>query len=94
MSRFELHAAHLTGWPLLQEEEGDIGNVDLLTLNEDESCLQVNPKWLQHLQVTHLVCHTAASKQSRIADTFSLLFEETLPAGQSKLDLSGCSTSR
>ena len=37
---------------MLQEEEEGIGDVDLFTLNEDGDRLQVNPKWLQHLQVS------------------------------------------
>lgn len=54
--KLELHAARLTACPLLQEEEEGIGDVDLFTLNEDGSRLQVNPKWLQHLQVICLAC--------------------------------------
>ena len=81
MSQPELYAAHLTDWSSLQEEEGDVGDVDHFILNEGES-LQVNPEWLQYLQVTHLVFETAASKNAHYADLFSLHEENKFSAGQ------------
>ena len=72
MSKPELQAVHLNDWSSLQEEEGDVGDVDYFTLNEDKSCLQVNPRWLQYLQMTRLACQAAASKQARDAGLSSL----------------------
>ena len=41
-------------------------------LNEEGDCLQVSPRWLQHLQVTHLAFHATASRRANNADLFSL----------------------
>ena len=37
-------------------------DVDHFILSEGGDCLQVNPRWLQHVQVTHLACHARASR--------------------------------
>ena len=45
----------------LQAEE-DAADVDHLILNEEGDCLQVNPTWLQYLQVTHCIYGMVASQ--------------------------------
>ena len=52
MSKAELHAAHLTLKAKLQA--GEATDVNPFLLNEEGDCLQVNSRWLQPLQVTHL----------------------------------------
>lgn len=37
---------------LSQEEEENMGDVDLWSLSEENTCLTVNARWLQHLQVS------------------------------------------
>ena len=47
-------------------------DVDHFILNEEGDCLLVNPRWLQHLQVTHLACHTVARTRASNAYLVSL----------------------
>ena len=56
---------------MLQAEEEAI-HANHFILNEEGDCLQANPTWLQHLQVTYKVCHTLAGKRTSSAYLFTL----------------------
>ena len=47
-------------------------DVDHVILHEDRDCLQVNPRWLEHLQVPYTVCHTVASHRTSNEYLFTL----------------------
>ncbi len=86
MGEREPRTAHLTGYALLQAEEAT--RVEHLILNEEGDCLQVNPRWLQGLQVTHPALYTVAIRRANNADLFSLHNERN----RQWVNPSGCST--
>ena len=65
---------------MLQAEE-QASDVDHFILNEEGDCLQINPRWLQYLQVIHLACHAVTSRRASDVDLFSLHKERHLPSG-------------